>query len=74
MKIGDRVRLKQDVDMGYILYKEGHEFTICGSDNIRGVDLIDDDGNELGECRFVKMEVINIANLIDKKLKKILKK
>jgi hypothetical protein len=55
---GARVRLLEDVDMGYCIYTKGHEFTITGSDDIRGLDLEDDEGNRLCETRFVKMELI----------------
>jgi len=55
---GARVRLLEDVEMSYCTFTKGHEFTITGSDNIRGLDLEDDDGNRLCETRFVKMELI----------------
>ena len=55
---GGRVRLLEDVEMYDITYLKGHEFTITGEDDIRGLDLEDDDGNRLCETRFVKMELI----------------
>ena len=57
-EIGSRVRLLQDVEMSYCTYTKGHEFIIIDSDNIRGFDLKDDEGNCLRETRFVKMELI----------------
>ena len=55
---GARVRILEDVVMHDITYTKGHEFTITGEDDIRGLDLVDDDGNRLCETRFVKMELI----------------
>ena len=59
MKIGDRVRLKEDVSLWKTIYKKGHEFTIYDM-SYRGVDLKDDDGNIMDECLFIhdKLEVI----------------
>jgi hypothetical protein len=57
-EIGARVRLLEDVVMSNITYIKGHEFTITGEDDIRGLDLEDDEGNRLYETRFVKMELI----------------
>lgn len=57
-EIGARVRLLEDVEMSYCTFTKGHEFTITGSDNIRGLDLEDDEGNRLCETRFVKMELV----------------
>ena len=55
---GARVRILEDVVMHDITYTNGHEFTITGEDDIRGLDLVDDDGNRLCETRFVKMELL----------------
>jgi hypothetical protein len=55
---GARVKLLEDVKMHNCTYTKGHEFTITGEDNIRGLDLEDDDGNRLCETRFLKMELI----------------
>jgi hypothetical protein len=57
-EVGARVRLLEDVEMTHQTYLKGHEFTITGFDDIRGADLIDDEGNILCETRFVKMELI----------------
>lgn len=57
-EIGARVRLLEDVEMHDCTYTKGHEFTITGSDDIRGFNLEDDDGNKLHETRFVDMELI----------------
>jgi hypothetical protein len=73
MKIGDRVRLDEKVDMGYYVYEIGHEFTVVGEDDIRGLDLKDDEGRMLCETRFVKMSKIPLRDQRDKKINKILK-
>lgn len=48
IKVGDRVRLVQDVEVGKGTFTKGHEFTVV-SIGWRGPDLMDDDGNELIE-------------------------
>jgi len=54
--IGSRVRLLDDIET----YKKGHQFTVYGG-SYRGFDLIDDDGNKIGECLFIhnKLELID---------------
>lgn len=51
--VGDRVRIKHDVSNMLGTFTKGHEFTIKQSSSHdgprRGVDLVDDDGNELIE-------------------------
>ncbi len=71
MKIGDRVVLEERVEMYKITYEIGHQFTIVGSDDMRGFDLRDDDGNMLCETRFVKMK--SLVEARDKKINEILK-
>lgn len=39
--------------MTNIIYHKGHEFTVTGWDGLRGMDLKDDDGNELVETRMI---------------------
>lgn len=51
--IGSRVRITEDVEMTHIIYHKGHEFTVTGWDGLRGMDLKDDDGNELVETRMI---------------------
>lgn len=60
IKIGSRVKLTEDVELFACTYTKGHEFTVCGS-SYRGWDLVDDDGNKMGECLFIhdKLELIN---------------
>jgi hypothetical protein len=72
MKIGDRVILKERIEMYNITYEIGHQFTIVGDDNIRGFDLKDDDGNMLCETRFVKMGLLPLSEIRDRKIDKIL--
>ena len=59
MKVGSRVRLKEEVDMGYCVYTVGHEFNIVG-ESMRGFDLEDDDGNRIAETGLMhhKLELI----------------
>ncbi len=73
MTIGDRVRLEEKVDMGYYVYEIGHEFTVIGQDDIRGLDLKDDEGRLLGETRFVKMSKIPSQEQRERKINTILK-
>lgn len=73
MKIGDRVRLEEKVEMSYFTFEIGHEFTVIGQDDIRGLDLKDDEGRMLGETRFVKMKKIPIDEQRDRKISQILK-
>ena len=71
MKIGDRVALEERVELFHKTYEIGHEFTIVSSDDIRGFDLKDDDGNMLCETRGTKMR--SIQEWRDKQINKILK-
>lgn len=73
MKIGDRIRLEERVEMCYFTFEIGHEFTIIGEDDIRGFDLKDDEGRVLGETRFVKMKKIPTDEQRDRKINQILK-
>ena len=59
IQINSRVRLLEDIQMFNCTYTKGHEFTVCGS-SYRGWDLVDDDGNKIGECLFIhdKLELI----------------
>ena len=74
LKIGDRVRLTEDITNMYMPFLKGHIFTIFDS-SYRGWDLIDDDGNKMVECLFIhdKLEFYNIKEERLKKLKKIQK-
>jgi hypothetical protein len=60
MKIGSRVRLKEEHKMHSRTYDKGHEFTIYNS-SYRGWDLVDDTGNKIDECLFMehKLELVN---------------
>lgn len=51
-KIGERVRLKKDMELGIGTYTKGHEFKVV-SWHERGYDLVDDDGNEIQEVGIV---------------------
>ena len=52
MTIGSRIRLKEDLDMGYCIYAKGHEFKITGESQ-RGFNLEDDEGNRVTETGLV---------------------
>jgi hypothetical protein len=52
IKVGSRVRLKEDVPMFNCTYTKGHEFNVVSS-SYRGFDLEDDDGNRMDETLFI---------------------
>lgn len=60
IKVGSRVRLKEDVEKFNCTYAKGHGFKVYGS-SCRGWDLIDDDGNKMDECLFIhdKLELVD---------------
>lgn len=60
IKVGSRIRLKEDVEMFNCTYTKGHEFNVV-SESYRGFDLEDDDGNKMGECLFIhdKLELVD---------------
>jgi hypothetical protein len=49
---GQRIVILEDFEFNGKEYKKGHQFTITADDDIRGLDLEDDDGNSIGEIRF----------------------
>ena len=49
---GQRIVILEDFKFNDKESKKGHQFTITGDDDIRGLDLEDDDGNSIGEIRF----------------------
>jgi len=59
IKIGSRVRLKEDLHMMNCMYTKGHEFNVVGH-SYRGFDLEDNDGNKVVETLFIhdKLELI----------------
>jgi hypothetical protein len=59
IKIGSRIRLKEDVAMFNCTYTKGHEFNVV-SQSQRGFDLEDDDGHKMEECLFIhdKLELV----------------
>lgn len=67
--IGERVVLLEDFEFNNILYKKGHQFTVTGADNIRGFDLEDDNGNRIGETRFIRSKYEFIKRIRDEKIK-----
>lgn len=67
--IGQRVVFLEDFEFNGKVYKKGHQFTITGSDNMRGLDLEDDNGNRIGETRFISNKFELISKLRDDKLK-----
>ena len=52
IKIGSRICLNEELDMGYCVYTKGHEFNVI-SEGERGFNLEDDDGNKVAETRMV---------------------
>lgn len=69
--IGQRVVFLEDYEFNGKLYKKGHQFTITGSDGIRGLDLEDDNGNRIAETRFISDKYELISKLRDDKLKEL---
>lgn len=51
-KVGDRVRLKKDMELGIGKFTKGHEFKITAYHE-RGYDLVDDAGNDIQEVGIV---------------------
>ena len=49
---GQRIVILEDFEFNGKTYEKRHQFTITGDDDIRGLDLEDDDGNTIGEIRF----------------------
>ena len=57
MSKGQRVVFLEDFKFNGKLYKKEHQFTITGNDDMRGYDLEDDDGNCIGETRFIRVNM-----------------
>lgn len=51
LKIGDRIVIKEDLQVLAGIFTRGHEFTITDITE-RGPDLMDDDGNVVLETAF----------------------
>jgi hypothetical protein len=76
--IGQRVVFLEDFEFNGKVYKKGHQFTITGDDNMRGLDLEDDNGNRIGEThpyiigtRFMRNKFELLSKLRDDKLKEL---
>jgi len=69
--IGQRVVVLEEFEFIGKVYKKGHQFTIIGNDNIRGLDLQDDYGNSIYETRFSGWKFELISKLRDDKLKEL---
>lgn len=69
--IGQRVVFLEDFEFNGKIYKKGHQFTITGDDNMRGLDLEDDNGNRIGETRFIRSKYELLSKLRDDKLKEL---
>ena len=68
---GERVVFLEDFEFNNKLYKKGHQFTIVGNDDIRGYDLEDDNGNRIGETRFILHKYELLSKLREDKLKEL---
>ena len=64
-----RVVLLEDIEFNGKLYKRGHQFNVVGEDGMRGLDLEDDNGNCIGETRFLRHKYEFVDRVRDKKLK-----
>ena len=60
MKVGSRIKLNENVDLGWCIFLKDHEFNII-SEGERGFNLEDDDGNKIGETGLMqyKLELVN---------------
>ena len=67
--IGQRVVVLEEFEFNGKVYKKGHQFTITGDDNMRGLDLEDDNGNRICETRFIRSKYELLSKLRDDKLK-----
>jgi len=53
LTIGNKLRLKEDYKrFNGDIFTKGHVFTIVG-DGERGIDVEDEDGNMISECRMI---------------------
>jgi hypothetical protein len=69
--IGQRVVFLEDFEFRGKVYKKGHQFIITGDDNIRGLDLEDDNGNRICETRFIRSKYEFISKLRADKLREL---
>lgn len=53
LKVGDRVELTQPIKILSGTFTAGHQFTVTYAGS-RGIDIIDDDGREVGECGLIQ--------------------
>lgn len=70
--IGEKVVVIKQIKFNNKVYNTGHIFTVTGEDDIRGLDLEDDEGNRIGETRFIRDHYEFLYRLRDNKLSKIL--
>ena len=56
--VGTRVRLTRTTETCTGVFTKGHEFIVAGDSGNRGIDCIDDEGNQLLECPESAVEVI----------------
>lgn len=71
MLIGQKVVVVEEFEFNGVVYKPGHLFTITGDDYIRGLDLEDNDGNKVGETRFIRHHYELLSRIRDEKLKEL---
>ena len=64
MLIGQKVVVVEEFEFNGVVYKPGHLFTITGDDYIRGLDLEDNDGNKVGETRFIRHHYEFLSRII----------
>lgn len=61
MQVGDRVRLKTSLYHNGYNYDRGHEFNVVGNDSMRGIDVEDDEGRIISECRMIETLVFEVV-------------
>lgn len=63
MRIGDRVRLKENFTFKGVQYMVGHKFNVVGWHYPHGFDLVDDVGNRINESRWIE----DLFEVVEKK-------
>lgn len=54
LRKGDRIELTEPLTIMAGTFTVGHQFTITDDSGLRGVDMVDDEGNRVGECGLVQ--------------------
>ena len=60
---GQRIVILEDFEFNGKTYEKRHQFTITGDDDIRGLDLEDDDGTKLYSVNFDNTKLNTIGEI-----------